>query len=87
MAEPYKHVYKHIDPNNLPESDRPPHPGTHAECLRDGLLDVVHIAVEAGMSWNDVDEAVAAVVHHVSKLRRERLVVLLGKKRGGKAAK
>lgn len=70
-----KHVYKHIDPDNLPPSDGPPYQGTNAECLRDGLLDVIYIALDAGMTMADVDAAVAGVVEHVSKLHRERFTV------------
>lgn len=70
MSEPY--VYKHIDPENLPPSDKPPYRGSRSECLRDAILDVVHAGLDAGLSMKDVDEAVAAVVDHISRLHRER---------------
>lgn len=75
MAEPYKHVYRHVDPKHLPPSDGSPYAGTNAECLRDGLLDVVHIALDTGMTMDDVDAALAQVVEHVAGLHRERFKV------------
>lgn len=74
MTAPYE--YKHIDPDNLPASDRPPYQGTKSECLRDALLDVIHVALDSAMTMDDVDAALAQVVDHVARLQRSRLKVL-----------
>lgn len=71
MARPYKFV--HVDPERLPESSGPPYIGTNAECLRDGLLDVIEIAVRSGMTLDDVDAAVAGVIEHVARMNRSRI--------------
>ena len=76
MAEQYKHVYKLVDIDSLPESNKTPYVGTKAECLRDAWLDVLHAGLDAGLAMADVDEAVAAVVDHVARLNRSRFRVL-----------
>jgi hypothetical protein len=64
MPDPEPYEYRLIDPTNMPESGLPPFEGTRVECLRDGLLDVIHVALELGMSPADVDAALAQVLGH-----------------------
>lgn len=65
-------TYKHIDPEALPESKGPPHPGTNAECLADGLLDILQIALETGLTQDEVDEAMQIVQNTLAAQERYR---------------
>lgn len=68
MAESYR--YRFVDPEALDTSDIGLIPGSNADCLRDSLLDIVHIALDSGMTMDDVDAALAEVVDHVAGLNR-----------------
>lgn len=70
MSEPY--TFKLVDPSLHSEAVGPPYKGTNADCLRDGLLDVIHIALDSGMALSEVDAALAQVVDHVARVHRER---------------
>lgn len=65
-------TYKHLDPENLPESVMPPYEGTNAACLADALLDVIQVTVEAGMTQQDVDDAMEIVTDTLAEQERQR---------------
>lgn len=64
--------YAHIDPNNLPPSDKPPYQGTRAECLADAILDVIQAGLEAGLAQADVDAAMKIVTDTLAEQERHR---------------
>jgi hypothetical protein len=74
MTPPYE--YRLIDPERLDASPGAPVSGTNEEVLRDGLLDVIHVALESGITHDDVDGALAQVLEHVARLSRSRFRVL-----------
>lgn len=69
--------FKHIDPENLPPSEGPPYKGTNGECLADGLLDVIQIALQSGMTQQDVDEAMKIVTYTLAVQERHRFRLLV----------
>lgn len=75
MTKPYEHVYRHIDPDNLPETDDPPFQGSQSECFAEACLDVIHIALDSGMTMDEMNAAMLQVVDHVARLNRERFKV------------
>jgi hypothetical protein len=77
-------TYKHIDPENMPESTLPPYQGTNAECLADALLDVLQVAMESGMQQSDVDEAMRIVADTLAEQERHKFRLHL-KDAGGDA--
>lgn len=64
--------FKHIDPDNLPESSGPPYQGTPGECLADGILDIIQIGMQTGMTQQDVDEAMKIVMDTLAQQERHR---------------
>jgi hypothetical protein len=64
--------FKHLDPENLPESDGPRYVGTNAECLADGILDIIQMALGTGMSQQDVDGAMKIVNDTLAEQERHR---------------
>jgi hypothetical protein len=73
VSRPYEYVL--VDPTNLPESSGPPFRGTNGECLAAAFLDVLHVALDSGMTQEDVDEALSKTIEHVAHLNRERFRV------------
>lgn len=67
--------YRLIDPVAIERSSLMPLPGSRRDCLRDGLLDIIHVGLDSGMTYDDVDEALAQVVDHVARANRERFKV------------
>lgn len=53
--------YRLLEPDKLPPSNLPPPRGTNAEVLADGLLDIIQLALETGMTLRDVEEAMREV--------------------------
>jgi hypothetical protein len=78
--------YAHIDPNNLPPSDKPPYQGTRAECLADALLDVIQASMEAGITQAEVDGAMKIVTDTLAEQERHRFRLHINDTKGAPEA-
>jgi hypothetical protein len=77
--------YAHIDPDNLPVSNKPPYKGTRAECLADAILDVIQAGLAAGLEQKDVDEAMRTVTDTLAMQERHRFRLHVKDKPKGKS--
>lgn len=71
--------YRLIDPDKLDTEDvGPPIPGTNADCLADGILDVIQVGLASGMTLEDVDTALRKVQDVVATQERFKFRLHLG---------
>jgi len=67
--------YRFIDPKTIDTSNVPHVEGSNAQCLADGILDIIQLSLDSGMTLLDVIEAMEIVEKTRALVERPRFTL------------